>query len=99
MSPQKTVTVYSKPTGCQQCIAMKRSLNKTDIAYVIADATTAENIALTKGLGHMQAPVTVVRDEAGNVIDSFDGFRPDKVDELKADPLVVRVSADERIAA
>lgn len=99
MSPQKTVTVYSKPTGCQQCIALKRSLNKTDIAYVIADATTDENVELTKSLGFLQAPVTVIRDESGNIIDSFGGFRPDKIDELKADPLVVRVAADEKIAA
>lgn len=95
--PLKTVTLYSKPTGCQQCIAMKRSLNKTDIEYTVVDATLEENSALIKELGFMSAPVTLVHDADGNLLDSFGGFRPDKIDELNADPEVRRVAKDTEV--
>lgn len=90
---QKTVTVYSKPSGCQQCIAMKRALDKTDIFFVVLDATADEHKALLDTLGYTQAPVTVVHDAEGNRVDDFFGFRPDKVVELTADPTVRRREA------
>ncbi|MGK3708784.1 glutaredoxin domain-containing protein [Arthrobacter sp. IK3] len=90
---QKTVTVYSKPSGCQQCIAMKRALEKTDVYYVVLDATADEHKAFLDTLGYMQAPVTVVHDAEGNRVDDFFGFRPDKVAELAADPAVRRREA------
>ncbi|MCC3299459.1 glutaredoxin domain-containing protein [Arthrobacter caoxuetaonis] len=90
----KTISLYSKPTGCQQCIAMKRSLNKTGVEYHVIDATTDEARELLAGLGFMQAPVTLVHDADGNLIDSFSGFRPDKIEAFTEDPLVPRVTKD-----
>lgn len=96
---QKTITMYSKPIGCQQCIAMKRALGKTDVEYTILDATDEANRTMLASLGFMQAPVTLVHDAEGNLVDSFAGFRPDKVAEFAADPLVPRVAKDAGLSA
>ncbi|KRF05598.1 hypothetical protein ASH00_09020 [Arthrobacter sp. Soil782] len=85
----KTVVMYSK-SQCVQCDAMKRAIAKTDVLVNELDATTAENRQLCIDLGYMQAPVTVVY-QNGEITDSWSGFNPNKVNELKNDPLVVRV--------
>lgn len=54
-----SITVYSKPTGCQQCIATKRWLDKRDIPYTLEDITTDENHAAALSLGYAQAPVVI----------------------------------------
>lgn len=92
----KSVVIYSKAKGCVMCNATDRALDKTDLAYTKVDGTTEENRAFCTALGHMQAPVVVVYQD-GIIIDSFSGFNPGKLDELRNDPLVERtVSAEKR---
>ena len=73
-----TVTVYSRP-ACTQCDASYRALLGAGIDIsVVSVENNAEALAMIKGLGYLQAPV-VVTDDA-----HWSGFRPDKIDELKA---------------
>jgi len=71
-----TITVYTK-TGCVQCDATERALDKKDIAHRTIDISTdTEALARIKALGYLQAPV-IVTDQ-----DHWSGFRPDKIEEL-----------------
>lgn len=73
-----TVTVFTKP-ACTACNATYRALDKAGINYQSVDISQdAEGLERLKALGFMQAPVV----EAGD--DSWSGFRPDKIEELKA---------------
>lgn len=95
----KTVTVYTKASGCVMCNATHRSLSKTDILYTEQDATVPANREFGMSLGHMQAPVVTVHQD-GVLIDHWSGFNPGKLDELKKDPLVARkMVAAELVAA
>nr|DAR59545.1 MAG TPA: glutaredoxin-like protein [Caudoviricetes sp.] len=74
-----SITVYSKPR-CQQCAATERKLDALAIDHAAVDVT--EDIAALdyiRGLGYQQAPVVVVRDSTGAVIDHWSGFRPDRI--------------------
>ena len=74
-----SITVYSKPR-CQQCTATKRKLDAFAVLYTAVDVT--RDIAAMdyiRGLGYQQAPVVVVRDNSGGVIDHWSGFRPDRI--------------------
>lgn len=77
---QHRLTVYSNES-CVQCNATYRALDKKRINYATDDAQEATNNEMLKGLGLMQTPGVVVRDVQGNVVDSWGGFRPDKVEE------------------
>ena len=73
------ITVYSKQS-CQQCAATERKLDAFAVQYTavnIAEYPGAER--LVKRLGHQQAPVVVVRDDNGDIIDHWSGFRPDRI--------------------
>lgn len=94
----KTVTVLSKKP-CVQCTATYRTLDKTDIAYSVEDASTDANRELALSLGYMQAPIVLVHDVDGTLSDHWTGFRPDKIDELKADPSIERHPSQELLAA
>lgn len=37
---------------------------------------------VTEQLGHKAAPVVVIKDTNGNLLDSWAGFRPEKIEEL-----------------
>ena len=77
-----TLTVYSKPS-CVQCSATYRRLGALRIDYSVVDLSEdAAALALTKRLGHLQAPVVTLRDADGQVADHWSGFRPDKIDTL-----------------
>lgn len=77
-----TLTIYSKPS-CVQCTATYRRLDARGIDYTVVDLSEdAEALAFTKRLGHLQAPVVVLRDGDGQVADHWSGFRPDKIDAL-----------------
>lgn len=39
----------------------------------------ADALALAKSFGFMQAPVVIIRDEAGAIVDKWAGFRPEKI--------------------
>ena len=72
-----TLSVYSKPS-CVQCTATYRALDKQGIEYEVFDLSEDEKALQTvKELGYLQAPVVVAGD------DSWSGFRPDKINELK----------------
>lgn len=53
--------------------------------------------AKAKDLGYMQAPVVLVLDLEGNIIDHWSGFRPDKLEEYsekaKAETQVLELAA------
>ncbi|MEH0110593.1 glutaredoxin domain-containing protein [Tersicoccus sp. MR15.9] len=74
-----SLTVMSQPS-CVQCTATYRALDKKGLPYESIDMTVdAEAHALAKSFGYMQAPVVVVRDEAGTVLEHWSGMRPDKI--------------------
>lgn len=72
------ITVYSKPS-CVQCNATCRALEKEGIEYRIIDITVDEEARnYIKGLGYLQAPVVIARNE------HWSGFRPDRVKAINA---------------
>lgn len=83
------ITVYVKPSGCQQCIATKRVLDRAGIEYVTVDVTRDVRALefITDTLGFQQAPVVVlhgrtVNDQDGAPITSWSGLRPDLLEQL-----------------
>lgn len=76
-----TIDFYSKEQ-CVQCTATKRQMDKKEIQYNYKHALEESNYSFIKGLGHQQAPVVVVRDSDGNVVDHWSGHRPDRVNGL-----------------
>ena len=66
--------------SCVGCTATKRRLNKSGIAYAEKDAHHLPGDV--SALGYTQAPVVVVRDNAGDIHDSFSGYRPDRLRQL-----------------
>lgn len=80
-----TLVILSLPSGCVQCDATKRYINKKGIPATILDGSTDENRELGKSLGYMQAPVGIVYNEAGEIVDSWSGFNPGKMDKFIPD--------------
>lgn len=78
-----TVTVLSKPS-CVQCTATYRTLDGASVEYGTEDVYAPDNLNLVQELGYMAAPVVLVRDEDGELVDHWAGFRPDKITELAA---------------
>ena len=76
-----TIDVYTKPV-CQQCKATYRQLDSNSIAYEITDLTqNPAALEEAKSLGHLSAPVVIVRD-ANGIVDHWSGFQPDKIKSL-----------------
>ncbi|MCB8909014.1 glutaredoxin family protein [Rhodococcus rhodochrous] len=71
------VTLFAKTTGCQQCTATKRHLDRQgtpyEIRYVDEDPEALDAVRL---LGYNAVPVVV----AGDM--HWSGFRPDKLNAL-----------------
>lgn len=82
-----TITVLSKP-NCVQCMATYRKLDAEKLDYNPEDIYEESNLATVQELGYMAAPVVLVRDEDGNIIEHWAGFNPTKIvglaSELKA---------------
>lgn len=79
------IVVYSKPTGCQQCIATIRKLDEHGVVYEKRDATSASALSFIRDeLGHREAPVVLVYDDFGRIVRDWSGYRPDMLDTLKA---------------
>lgn len=80
-----TVTVYTKPS-CAQCTATYRGLNNKGVEYDKIDVTQDEAALsfIKDDLGYQAAPVVVLRDEDGTVVDSWSQFRADKIATLAA---------------
>jgi glutaredoxin-like protein NrdH len=77
---ENTITVYSNES-CVQCNATYRALDKKGLPFTVENAQDEANNAMLKELGHMQAPGVLVRNGAGEVVDHWSGFRPDKIEE------------------
>lgn len=74
-----TVELLSKP-ACMQCDATYMTLEGMNVEFTSKDMTQdADALALAKSFGFMSAPVVIVRDEAGEIVDKWSGFRPEKI--------------------
>lgn len=74
-----TVKVFSK-NHCQPCNLTKKAFVAKDIAFTevnIEDNPSAYDEAIA--FGHSSAPIVVISDLDGNVVDSWGGMRPDKI--------------------
>lgn len=71
--------------ACVQCTASKRTLDKLQADYITTDIEQEpEARELAKGLGYLQAPVVLIRDAAGTIIDHWSGFHPEKLSQYAA---------------
>lgn len=78
-----TVIVNSKP-ACVQCDATYRALDRKGIEYSVVDITQdAVALERVRELGYLQAPVVLVLDDDGALIEHWSGFRPDNINALK----------------
>jgi glutaredoxin-like protein NrdH len=78
-----TIALLSKP-ACVQCTATERQFDAANLSYNKEDIYEEGNLTLVKELGYMSAPVVLVRDNGGELVDHWAGFRPDKITELAA---------------
>lgn len=68
--------------ACVQCTASKRALDALHADYITTNLEQDPSArALAKGLGYLQAPVILIRDEDGVIIAHWSGFRPEKLSE------------------
>jgi glutaredoxin-like protein NrdH len=77
------VVLYSKQ-GCMGCLASEIDLEDKLIPYeevMIDEDKEAKELVQKKGF--LQAPVVMVYDDEGSVVDSWSGFRPDRISALK----------------
>lgn len=76
-----TVELLSKP-ACMQCDATHMILEDSKVEFTSTDMTKdPAALALAKSFGFMQAPVVIVRDADGAIVDKWSGFRPEKIAE------------------
>lgn len=71
-----TIDVYTKD-ACQPCRATKRTMDRAGLEY--NEIRAADHMDELAPLGHTSAPVVVVTDDNGDMVDHWAGFRPDKV--------------------
>lgn len=89
------LTVFTKP-ACVQCNATYRALDNAGLSYSSVDMTVDPTaLDRMKALGFLQAPVVIRTDDEGNVIDSWSGFNPGKVEEMKAEKAAAEAAAAE----
>lgn len=73
--------MYSRPS-CVQCTATVRRLDKNAVERTTVDTSQdAQAREFSMSLGFMQAPVLVVTDADGTILDKWSGFNPGKIDE------------------
>lgn len=79
-----TITVYSRPPElCRACWATERRLNARKVSYtkvLVDEDDSAKEFVAT--MGYTQAPVVVVTDERGAVVDHWSGFSEKKIESL-----------------
>ena len=71
-----TIDVYTKP-ACQPCRATKRKLDQLGVEY--NEHQAADHMDMLAPLGHTSAPVVVVTNDAGDMVEHWAGFVPDKL--------------------
>lgn len=81
-----TITVFIPPKGgakakCAACEQTKRHLTKREIPFTeaIIDGFLVKEV---EALGMTQAPIVRVTNAEGEVVEQFDGYRPDRLDAL-----------------
>lgn len=75
------IKVLSKP-ACSQCIATERALKSKGIEYTKEDVTqNADALNTAKGLGYASAPVVLVINKVGEIIDHWSGYRAEKINQ------------------
>ena len=72
-----TITLLEK-LHCPQCKATERYFNKHGIPYH-AEELNDETLSLARTLKYSSAPVVLVKDKSGALIDSWSGFRPERI--------------------
>ena len=79
-----TFDMYSQP-GCQPCLATERKAVKHGIELNVTNIREdAGAVEFIKGLGYNGTPVVVIRDEAGEIVDHWTGFSPDRIAQYAA---------------
>ena len=75
-----TVEVYSKPS-CIQCTQSKKRLEQLGVEYSETDIFENPEAYkfVTETLKFRAAPVIVIRNSEGEVVDSWSGFNPEKI--------------------
>lgn len=79
-----SVIVHSKPS-CVQCVATYRALDRKGMEYSVVDIST-DGVALARvrALGYLQAPVVLVFDDDGALVEHWSGFRDARIAALAA---------------
>lgn len=73
------IEVYSSEE-CPQCAATKRFLSSKSIPFTpIMVAAESPEADFLKTRGQMSLPVIIIKDEAGQEVDTWTGFRMDKL--------------------
>lgn len=78
------IIVYTLPS-CVQCDAVKRRLTTNAVPFVTADLSEpdyAERLEAFKAEGILQAPITVLVNDAGDVLDRVVGNDPGGITRL-----------------
>lgn len=77
-----TIELYSKP-ACIQCNQSKKTLDKLGLEYSVTDVTEdPQAYEFVVSLGFRAAPVLIIKDSEGNVLDQWAGFQPEKLNAL-----------------
>lgn len=77
------VTVYTSGPSCAACTATKRHLDRRGIPYTEVAIDSDDNIlAAILELGYTTSPVVCAATAMGE--QSWDGYRPDRIDGLAA---------------
>lgn len=77
-----TIEILTKPS-CTNCVATYRALDSKKINYNLTDMSEhPDRLAQAKELGYLQAPIVLIHDDEGNIVEHWSGFRPDKIMEL-----------------
>ena len=80
--PDYKITEFAKP-NCMPCQLTSSQMDKLGLEYIQinlpADPPALERV---KALGYFQAPVVLVEDAEGSVVDHWSGFKPDKIQEI-----------------
>lgn len=92
-----TIEVLSKKP-CVQCDATYRALDKKHTAYTVGDVTIPANREFGLSRGLATAPIVIVRDEDGEIVDVWGGFNPGKVAQWAGSLPTVQIE-EEAVAA
>lgn len=77
------VKVITRPS-CQPCKATLRKFGSYDLTIVDSAINHDEAISLAASVGYASAPVVLVYDQEGTIIDHWSGFNPDRINAVLA---------------